>query len=336
MPRWPLPAASSLFPSPVPSACPLWLPAPAPSLAPEFRLPFCSLGDFRLPRTASPSILLAPLSIPTAPTAVRAPPAPLICSSRVAAASLAMVNRRPSAPSKCAADAAVTAPPRTSPCVRRSLSAERDRSFFPLPRGFGACHARWLISGPPSSCRQELSVRRPSSWGSSRPRDPGGGASNYATATGLVSACASCRLGCRTARSSCSRLIRPFLLVLRALLRRLFLNCIARRVLSASDATAAPSLSARPLAERQPPPSLVATSSALLRGAEQPSAAVVSALRARSASTPLEPRISIRAFGVSFVIPSRICYLTVPHSRDQIGAEGGTARRSLHGSPTLS
>ncbi|CAI5994743.1 unnamed protein product [Closterium sp. NIES-65] len=97
MPRWSLPTASSLFPSPVPSACPLRLPAPAPSLAPEFRLPFCSLGDFRLPRTASPSILLAPLSIPTAPTAVRAPPAPLICSSRVTAASLAMVNRRPTA-----------------------------------------------------------------------------------------------------------------------------------------------------------------------------------------------------------------------------------------------
>ncbi|CAI6003670.1 unnamed protein product [Closterium sp. NIES-65] len=164
MPRWPLPAASSLFPSPVLSACPLWLPAPASLLAPEFRLPFCSLGDFHLPRTASPSILLAPLSVPTAPSAVRAPPAPPICSSRAG-----------------------------SPLWRwrRSLSAKRDCSFFPLPHGFGACHARWLISGPPSSCRPELSVRRPSSWGSSRPRDSGGGVSNSATATGLVSACAS-------------------------------------------------------------------------------------------------------------------------------------------------
>ncbi|CAI5503508.1 unnamed protein product [Closterium sp. Naga37s-1] len=94
--RWPLSADSSLFPSPVPSAYPLWPPAPALPLAPAFRPPFCPLGDFRLTRTASPSILPTLPPVPTvAAAAACAPPAPPICSPRATAALLATATRRP-------------------------------------------------------------------------------------------------------------------------------------------------------------------------------------------------------------------------------------------------
>ncbi|CAI5494363.1 unnamed protein product [Closterium sp. Naga37s-1] len=115
--HWPLLADSSPLPLPVPFACPLWPPAPALLPAPVFRPPFCPLGDFLLTRTASPAILPALPPVPTVASAARAPPAPPICPSRATAASLAMVTRRPGAPSKCAASDAlvIAAPPRTSP-----------------------------------------------------------------------------------------------------------------------------------------------------------------------------------------------------------------------------
>ncbi|CAI5492727.1 unnamed protein product [Closterium sp. Naga37s-1] len=95
---WPRLSAFPLVPSPVPFACPLWPPVPALLPAPRFRSLSCPLDGSLRTRSASPTILPALLSVPTAASAARAPPAPPTCPSRAAAASLVMVTTCPGAP----------------------------------------------------------------------------------------------------------------------------------------------------------------------------------------------------------------------------------------------
>ncbi|CAI5995564.1 unnamed protein product [Closterium sp. NIES-64] len=271
-----------------------------------------------------------------------------------------MVTRRPSAPSKCAADAASGLASAWSCCV--PLAADRAalaRLFPPLAPSYRAAAAVL-----PNAKRRRSTLPAPGARraGGTCPRAlPGGAAPSPPSGTAPPSPC---RADSAPATLDGSSRARPAPAVQSSPCAALPRGGRLNRAIPAAgpliprpppgssllalpparfphrpfllDATAAPSLSARLLAKRQPLPSLIATSSVLLRGAKHPSAAVVSALRARSASALLEPRISIRAFGVSFVIRLRIGYSTVPHSRDPIGAEGGMARRSLHGSPTLS
>ncbi|CAI5510845.1 unnamed protein product [Closterium sp. Naga37s-1] len=123
MPRSPLPTDPSLLPSPV----------PALPLAPESRPPSCSLVGFRRTRTASPSTPRAPPSVPIAPSAVRAPHAPPFCSSRAGATSLATETRRPGAPSKCAAAAALLSGLASACRCCAHLAADRAASAASAP-----------------------------------------------------------------------------------------------------------------------------------------------------------------------------------------------------------
>ncbi|CAI7932871.1 unnamed protein product [Closterium sp. NIES-54] len=120
-------ADPSLLPSPLPSACLLWLPMPAPLRAPGFRPPFCPLGDFLLIRGAHPSALPTLPPIPIVASAARSPFAPPPCPSRAAAAFLATVTSR--LPSCCAAGGVqVSAPPlRTPPSARGASRASGSR-----------------------------------------------------------------------------------------------------------------------------------------------------------------------------------------------------------------
>ncbi|CAI5530081.1 unnamed protein product [Closterium sp. Naga37s-1] len=191
---WPLLSASPLVPSPVPSACPLWPHVPALLPAPRFRPRSCPLGGSLRTRSASPTILPALLSVPTAAPAARAPPAPPTCPSRAAAASLVMVTTCPGVPAKCAAGAVpvIAAPRRASPSARDVQQASGTNYCLSALSAPSLLASAWCCCAPLAADRAASATQsaacRPPPWGPSRSRAPDSRASDLAAAASLVSA----------------------------------------------------------------------------------------------------------------------------------------------------